>query len=91
MESFFEREYGFESYDMQRILEHFAIRFSKQFDELYNGRLDELGIDIGIDEHKKLWIYEVNWRPGAAYRGLDAAMNTIPYAAYLANQHKKNK
>lgn len=89
LESFFEREYGYEGYDMQRVLEKFAIRFSKKFDDLYKGRLDELGIDIGIDEHKKIWIYEVNWRPGAIYRGLEAAMNTIPYAVYLANQNNK--
>lgn len=88
-ESFLEREYGSEGYDIQRILEQFAIRFSERFDSIYEKQLDELGIDIGIDENKKLWIYEVNWRPGSAYRGLDAAKNTIPYAAYLAIQNKK--
>ena len=89
--AFLEREYGVEGYDMQKILEQFAIRFSEKFDALYKGQLDELGIDIGIDENKKLWIYEVNWRPGSVYRGLDAAMNTIPYAAYLAIQNKKGR
>lgn len=89
LESFFEKEYGLEGYDMQKVLDKFALRFSERFDSIYKGQLDELGIDIGIDENKKMWIYEVNWRPGSAYRGLDAAMNTIPYAAYLANQNKK--
>ncbi|GIN90204.1 YheC/YheD family endospore coat-associated protein [Siminovitchia terrae] len=88
LESFLDKEYGLESYDIQRILEQFSIRFSQKFDGLYNNRLDELGIDIGIDENKKPWIFEVNWRPGYVYRELDAAMNTIPYAAYLANQKK---
>lgn len=87
LESFLEREYGFEGYDIKRILEKFAVQFSKKFDDMYENRLDELGIDIGIDENKKLWIYEVNWRPGSVYRGLDAAMNTIPYAAYLAKNY----
>lgn len=89
LESFLEREYGSEGFDFQRTLEKFALRFSEELDCLYDNRLDELGIDIGIDENKKLWIYEVNWRPGSAYRGLDAAMNTIPYAAYVARKYKK--
>lgn len=90
LDRFLEREYGPEGYDLGRILEKFAVRFSEEFDGLYKNKLDELGIDIGIDENKKIWIYEVNWRPGSAYRGLDAAMNTIPYAAYLARKHKKD-
>ncbi|WP_172372045.1 YheC/YheD family protein [Sporosarcina jiandibaonis] len=91
LESFLDREYGSEGYDMKKILEHFAIRFSRKFDNTYKSQLDELGIDIGIDENKKPWIYEVNWRPGSVYRGLDAAMNTIPYAAYLGIQNKKGR
>lgn len=90
LENFLEREYGPEGYDFERTLEKFAVRFSKELDSLYKNRLDELGIDIGIDENKKIWIYEVNWRPGSAYRGLDAAMQTIPYAAFLARQHKEH-
>ncbi|AMX00138.1 YheC/YheD family protein [Rummeliibacillus stabekisii] len=88
LESFLEKEYGVESFDILRMLEQFPLRFLQKFDALYNNQLDELGIDIGIDENKKLWIFEVNWRPGYIYRELEAAMNTIPYAAYLANQKK---
>lgn len=51
---------------------------------MYKKPLDELGIDIGIDQNRKLWIYEVNWRPGYIYRELDAAMRLIPYTVYLA-------
>ncbi|GEL06285.1 YheC/YheD family endospore coat-associated protein [Rummeliibacillus stabekisii] len=86
LETFLEKEYGEESYDILRMLEQFPKRFLQKFEALYNNQFDELGIDIGIDENKRLWIFEVNWRPGLVYRELDAAMNTIPYAAYLANQ-----
>ncbi|MGE7917598.1 YheC/YheD family protein [Viridibacillus sp. NPDC093762] len=89
LEDFFKREYGLKGYDIQKTLEHFAARFPKKFEAMYKKQLDELGIDIGIDENKKIWIYEVNWRPGYGHRGFAAAMNTIPYAAYLAIQKKK--
>ncbi|WP_102347304.1 YheC/YheD family endospore coat-associated protein [Bacillus sp. Marseille-P3661] len=88
LESFLEKEFGIEGYDIQQSLEQFAIRFSEHFDKMYKKPLDELGIDIGIDENKKLWIYEVNWRPGYIYRELEAAMNTIPYAVYLASENQ---
>lgn len=89
IDKFLEREYGLESYDIKKALDHFAIQFPIKFDDIYLRSLDELGIDIGIDENKKIWIYEVNWRPGYGYRGFDAARNIIPYAAHLALQNKK--
>ena len=59
----------------------------EQFGEI----IDEIGVDVGMDEQRKLWIYEVNWRPGcppAFYLELDVVKNTIRYAMYLAkNQH----
>ena len=52
--------------NIQRYLERFAVSFSNHFDSLYDNVLfDELGIDVGIDEDQKLWLFEVNWRPGA--------------------------
>lgn len=87
LESFLEREYGLEGYNIQKNLEMFAVRFSEKFDALHKMPLDELGIDIGIDENKKLWIFEVNWRPGYIYRELDAAKKIIPYAAYLVSKN----
>ena len=42
---------------------------------------------------KKIWIYEVNWRPGcppAFYLELDVVKNTIHYAIFLANKNKLN-
>ncbi|MEH7053025.1 YheC/YheD family protein, partial [Bacillus pseudomycoides] len=53
-----------------------------------------LGIDVGIDEDQKLWLFEVNWRPGAPSifnLELDVVRNTIHYARYLANKNKQNK
>ena len=57
--------------------------------EHYNEELDELGIDIGIDENKKIWIYEVNWRPGyppSMNLDLNIVKNAIHYAMFLAEK-----
>ena len=85
------------TYDMERYLEVFALQLARHLDQLqmekYNETLDEIGIDIGLDDMKKIWIYEVNWRPGcppAFYLELDVVKNTIHYAIFLANKNKLN-
>ncbi|MDR4947835.1 YheC/YheD family endospore coat-associated protein [Neobacillus cucumis] len=91
LDIFLKQEFGESWYDIQRYLEEFAIKFSNHFDSLYEDELDELGIDVGIDENQKLWIFEVNWRPGPPniYSvELDVAKNTILYAKYLADRNK---
>ncbi|MFD0048630.1 YheC/YheD family protein [Actinomycetes bacterium NPDC127524] len=91
LDVFLKTEFGDSWYDIQRYLEQFAISFSNYFDSLYDNELDELGIDVGIDSNQKLWLFEVNWRPGppSIYNvELDVAKNTILYAKYLANTNK---
>ncbi|MEH7350940.1 YheC/YheD family endospore coat-associated protein [Gottfriedia acidiceleris] len=88
LDTFLKTEFGDSWYDIQRYLEQFAISFSNHFDSLYENKLDELGIDVGIDANQKLWLFEVNWRPGPPniYNvELDVAKNTILYAKYLAD------
>ncbi|MGX5633232.1 YheC/YheD family endospore coat-associated protein [Bacillus thuringiensis] len=89
---FLKTEFGDEWYNVQRYLERFSIRFADQFNSLFkNVVFDELGIDVGLDENQKLWLFEVNWRPGVPNifnLELDVAKNTIAYAQYLANKHK---
>ncbi|OES46595.1 YheC/YheD family protein [Domibacillus iocasae] len=78
--------------EMKAEVERFAIDFATYFESLYNDVLfDELGVDIGIDENQKLWLFEVNWRPGEPVIfncELDVARNTILYAKYLAEREK---
>ncbi|RFU62598.1 YheC/YheD family protein [Peribacillus saganii] len=92
---FLKGEFGDFWYDMKRTLAAFAISFSTHFDTLYDDvNFDELGIDVGIDKDQKLWLIEVNWRPGPPIIfncELDVAKNTIHYAKYLAEQAKKKK
>jgi hypothetical protein len=88
LDSFLKNEFNNSWYDIRKTLEYFAVSFSNHFDSLYDSNLDELGIDVGIDDDKKLWIFEVNWRPGSPIIfncELDVARNTIGYAKYLAD------
>ncbi|PIC79175.1 alpha-L-glutamate ligase [Sporosarcina sp. P18a] len=86
--SFLEREFGDERRNMRQTLEKFADRFTNEFESTYDIEFDELGIDIGVDENNKLWIFEVNWRPGNEELAFTIAKNLVPYAVYVANQHK---
>lgn len=62
------------------------------FLEHRHGRLVELGIDIGIDREGKVWLIEVNSKPGrASFRRIeggkyyrDVRLNPLRYAHYLA-------
>ncbi|MFZ3589272.1 YheC/YheD family protein [Bacillus sp. DJP31] len=94
VEDFLRIEYDDDYFNMKRYLEHFALSFATHFDKLYEKPLDELGIDVGIDENRKAWIYEVNWRPGTppTYSlELDVARNMIQYAVFLAGVKTNEK
>ncbi len=83
---FLETQFGNEYYNMKRYLERFSILFANHFDSLYKDPLDELGIDVCLDTKGKIWILEVNWRPGTPvlFHGeIDVAKNTILYCKYL--------
>ncbi|MDQ0220313.1 YheC/YheD family protein [Peribacillus cavernae] len=92
-DEFLQKEYKNAWYDMKRKLEQFSISFSNHFDNLYDDvSFDELGIDVGVDEDRKLWVIEVNWRPGPPVIfncELDVARNAVLYAKYLAEKKKR--
>lgn len=93
LDRFLQKEFNDDWFNIKRELEHFSLSFSNHFDALYDDSpLDELGIDVGIDENQRLWLFEVNWRPGIPVifnSELDVARNTIHYAKYLALNKKK--
>ncbi|KAA0546557.1 YheC/YheD family protein [Bacillus sp. BGMRC 2118] len=86
LDTFLLNEFGDWQFDIRRTLDHFAVSFSEHLDELYNKSFDELGIDVGLDQNKKLWIFEVNWRPGSKHREFEVAKRLIPYALFLTNR-----
>lgn len=95
LDPFLELEFKEEAYNIRRMLEHFSLSLAQHLDELqmvqFGEVIDEIGIDVGLDEHQKIWVYEVNWRPGcppAFYLELDVVVHTIRYAKYLAENQE---
>ncbi len=95
LDPFLEHEFKDEAFNIRKKLEFFSLSLAKHLDELqmekYGEMIDEIGVDVGMDEQQKLWIYEVNWRPGcppAFYLELDVVKNTIKYAMYIAKNQK---
>jgi hypothetical protein len=92
LDDFLQKEFMDDWFNIKRTLEHFSLSFTNHFESLYDGvSFDELGIDVGMDENQRLWLFEVNWRPGPPiiyYCELDFAINTIQYAKHLATNNK---
>lgn len=91
---FLKYEFGDSYFNIKRTLEQFALQFSKHFDSLYEDSLDELGMDVGLDDHEKIWLYEVNWRPGVPpifNLNSDITRTMIRYACYLHQTWKGGK
>ena len=98
LDPFLQQEFKEEAFNIRRTLEYFSLSLANHLDELqmikYGEVIDEIGVDIGLDENLKIWIYEVNWRPGcppAFYLELDVVINSIKYAMYLAKNQKTIK
>ena len=90
---FLKQEFDSDYYNVKRYLEHFALRLADHMDciqqECFSEIIDELGIDIGLDDLGKIWIFEINWRPGcppAFYLELDVVRHMIRYSMYLAQR-----
>ena len=99
LDPFLQQEFEDEAFNIRRMLEHFSLALASHLDELqmvqHGEVIDEIGIDVGLDENLKIWMYEVNWRPGCPptfYLELDVVINNMQYAKYIAeNQSKINK
>lgn len=62
--------------------------FPIYFQQGYDYQLDALGLDLGIDEDGKLWLFEVNSFPGCTMFELEAQEVAMKYAKYLALQQE---
>ena len=85
---FLRKEYRGDARNIQKQIETFAIDFTYEFEKQYPYNFDELGIDIGFDKDKNIWVYEVNWRPGQIFIEVITARNAINYAIYLAKERR---
>jgi len=91
LDPFLEQEFQEEAYNIRRMLEHFSLSLARHLDDIqmtkFGEVIDEIGIDVGLDAQQRIWVYEVNWRPGcppAFYLELDVVIHSIRYAKYLA-------
>ncbi len=99
VEPFLERHFGTDK--AQAILAECRqlARQTAETIEAHFGRMIELGLDIGIDVHGKVWLIEVNPKPGreifkelgkiAQYQ--QAIEKPLQYASYLANEKKRQR
>lgn len=87
-DSFLIDEFGEEQSTIKSKIENFALEFTNHFETLYPTSFDELGIDIALDKNRKIWIFEVNWRPGSKQREFEEAKLLIPYCKYLLENKK---
>lgn len=98
LDPFLEQEFQEEAYNIRRMLEHFSLSLARHLDEIqmtkFGEVIDEIGIDVGLDAQQRIWVYEVNWRPGcppAFYLELDVVIHSIRYAKYLAENKQPMK
>jgi len=98
LDPFLQQEFKEEAFNIRRTLEHFSLSLASHLDEIqmvqFGEVIDEIGVDVGMDENFKIWIYEVNWRPGcppAFYLELDVVIHSIQYAKYVAENQAKIK
>lgn len=83
---FLREEFGSEAGKVKALLEKFSLSFAEHFETLYSHSFDELGIDVGLESPNRIWIFEVNWRPGSRHREFQVARRLIPYCKYLSNK-----
>ncbi|MCL2030002.1 MAG: YheC/YheD family protein [Oscillospiraceae bacterium] len=96
LEPFLEREFGRDARAVRKTLEMFALQLAAQMEEiqaeLYGETPGELGIDVGLDPERRLYIYEVNWRPGhppVLGADLSVVRRSVGYAIYLAESRNQ--
>jgi hypothetical protein len=91
LEPFLTREFGEDgARDIRSRLHRLAEQVPPAVESRF-GRLCELGLDFGLDRDGRIWLLEVNSKPGrAAFRRLgmhaerrQAVLNPLLYAAYL--------
>ncbi|PTM58051.1 YheC/YheD family protein [Desmospora activa] len=49
---------------MMEHIQNVSIQIARALEGEVNGHLGELGLDIGVDRYRKVWLFEVNSKPG---------------------------
>lgn len=76
---------------IEQNLKNLGKKFPVYFQKGYKKPIDALGLDIGLDDNGKLWLFEVNSFPGSSMFELEAQIPAMEYAKYLALKNIKGK
>lgn len=91
-DSYLERQFGKEqAAELMQTVQELSARIPSILEQ-YHGRLVELGIDFGIDSLGRIWILEVNSKPGRSifsrinddHARQAALVNPVRYARFLS-------
>ena len=83
-EKYLQRTYGEDAEAAHEALLATSYQVAKDVDRLYGYALDELGIDLAIDGHGQIWMYEVNTGPWTGFFEKERASHMMGYVRYLA-------
>lgn len=91
LKPFLKRQFMQNSIKIEKELNKLAVEFPTYFQRAYDKPLAALGLDIGIDEKGKLWLFEVNPYPGSTMFELESQQVAMGYAKYIAISTKKEQ
>lgn len=69
-------------------VQRLGLRIAGTLDDIYGGRLDEIGADILVDPQMHPWIAEVNSGPVSRLHEFERARLHVAYALHLARRFK---
>ncbi|WP_348968049.1 YheC/YheD family protein [Staphylococcus pettenkoferi] len=71
---------------MKLRLEQLCVSFPKRFERFYDYELDALGIDLGVNPHGEVGLFEVNTYPGQQFFYAEDSEVRVSYYQYLLNR-----
>jgi glutathione synthase/RimK-type ligase-like ATP-grasp enzyme len=86
------QKYGEKAEGIHNLLKELGDSMPRRFQRLYDDRIiDALGIDLGLDESGRPWLFEVNSVPGAKLFSLEVAIYKVGYAILLATKARRGE
>lgn len=74
---------------MHRRIDEYSVRMAEYLEEAVGGGFQEIGLDLGIDEDNRFWLFEAGiGLPGTSYYQLQLALPAMAYTLYLLKQHR---
>lgn len=69
---------------LHRRIDDYGLRLAEHLEAVIGGGFHEIGLDLGIDEHNRIWLFEAGiGLPGTSYYQLQLALPAMAYTLYL--------